>query len=227
MFLRDCHYDGSVCVLYVCWNHWILPSLECPLLSINFYILFFFQTTGPIWSKLGRNILWLVYVFFDFQKYMYSTAQRENAKSTSFQGLSQRGINEKSVCIRGQSAKQHGHDGQNVMSSWGHHGLELLKCRLIMNTTRDCTCNRLFFIITMLGNLNAHWNLFVQLIIWYRFFFSGMAYILFIGYMSTNLVLHTYYLIPTFRLVYIGVFFFSRVDNRLYFYLCMGVSIFI
>ena len=54
---------------------------------------------------------------------IYSTAQRENAKSASFQGLSQRGINKKSVCIRGWSAKQHGHDGQNTMSSRGHHGL--------------------------------------------------------------------------------------------------------
>ena len=31
--------------------------------------------------------------------YIYSTAQTENAKSVSFQGLSQRGINEKSVYI--------------------------------------------------------------------------------------------------------------------------------
>jgi hypothetical protein len=53
----------------------------------------------------------------------YSTAQRENTKSASFQGLLQRRINEKSVCIRGRSAKQHGHDGQNAMSSRGHHGL--------------------------------------------------------------------------------------------------------
>ena len=41
----------------------------------------------------------------------------ENAKSMSYQGLSQHGINEKSVCIRGRSAKQHGHDGQNAISS--------------------------------------------------------------------------------------------------------------
>ena len=47
---------------------------------------------------------------------MYSEVQTENAKSMSYQGLSQRGINEKSVCIRGRSAK-HGHDGQNAMSS--------------------------------------------------------------------------------------------------------------
>ena len=47
----------------------------------------------------------------------YSEAQTENAKSMSYQGLSQRGINEKFVCIRGRSAKQHGHDGQNAMSS--------------------------------------------------------------------------------------------------------------
>ena len=52
---------------------------------------------------------------------MYSEDQTENAKSMSYQGLSQRGINEKSVCIRGRSAKQHGHDGQNAMSSRGHH----------------------------------------------------------------------------------------------------------
>jgi hypothetical protein len=44
-------------------------------------------------------------------------AQTENAKSISYQGLSQRGINEKSVCIRGWSTKKHGHDGENVMSS--------------------------------------------------------------------------------------------------------------
>ena len=47
----------------------------------------------------------------------------ENAKSVSFLGLSQRRINEKSVCIRERFAKQHGHDGQNAMSSRGHHGL--------------------------------------------------------------------------------------------------------
>jgi hypothetical protein len=41
----------------------------------------------------------------------YRAAQMENAKSMSYQGLSQHGINEKSVCIRGRSAKQHGHDG--------------------------------------------------------------------------------------------------------------------
>jgi hypothetical protein len=55
--------------------------------------------------------------------FIYSAAQTENAKSMSYQGLSQRGINEKSVCIRGRSAKQHGHDGQNAMSSRVHHGL--------------------------------------------------------------------------------------------------------
>jgi hypothetical protein len=54
---------------------------------------------------------------------MYSEAQTENAKSMSYQGLSQCGINEKSVCIRGRAAKQHGHDGQNAMSSRVHHGL--------------------------------------------------------------------------------------------------------
>ena len=43
---------------------------------------------------------------------MYSEVQTENAKSMSYEGLSQRGINEKSMCIRGRSAKQHGHDGQ-------------------------------------------------------------------------------------------------------------------
>jgi hypothetical protein len=43
-----------------------------------------------------------------FRWMTYSTAQRENAKTASFQGLSQRGINEKSVCIRGRSMKQHG-----------------------------------------------------------------------------------------------------------------------
>jgi hypothetical protein len=54
---------------------------------------------------------------------MYRAAQTENAKSMSYQGLSQRGINERSVCIRGRSAKQHGHDGQNATSSRVHHGL--------------------------------------------------------------------------------------------------------
>ena len=47
----------------------------------------------------------------------YSEAQTENAKSMSYQGLSQHGINEKFVCIRGRSAKQDGHDRQNAMSS--------------------------------------------------------------------------------------------------------------
>jgi hypothetical protein len=47
---------------------------------------------------------------------MYSAAQTEDTKSMSYQGLLQRGINKKSVCIRGRSAKQHGHDGQNAMS---------------------------------------------------------------------------------------------------------------
>jgi hypothetical protein len=41
----------------------------------------------------------------------------------SYHGLSQRGINEKSVCIHGRSTKQHGHDGQNAMSSRVYHGL--------------------------------------------------------------------------------------------------------
>ena len=53
----------------------------------------------------------------------YRAAQTENAKAMSYQGLSQRGINEKSVCIRGRSTKQHGHDGQNALSSRVHHGL--------------------------------------------------------------------------------------------------------
>jgi hypothetical protein len=57
------------------------------------------------------------------QELIYSAAQTENAKSMSYQGLSQRGINEKSVCICGRSAKQHGHDRQNVMSSRVHNGL--------------------------------------------------------------------------------------------------------
>ena len=43
--------------------------------------------------------------------------KRKTQSPLPYQGLSQRGINEKSVCIRGGSAKQHGHDGQNVMSS--------------------------------------------------------------------------------------------------------------
>jgi hypothetical protein len=49
--------------------------------------------------------------YFLSETLIYSTVQRENAKSVSFQGLSQCGIND--VCIRGRSAKQHGHDGQN------------------------------------------------------------------------------------------------------------------
>ena len=31
-----------------------------------------------------------------------------------------------------------------------------MKCSFIMNTTRDCTCNCLFLVITMLRNLNMH-----------------------------------------------------------------------
>jgi hypothetical protein len=55
-----------------------------------------------------------------------------------------------------------------------------------------------------------------NLIIWYRFFLSGMAYILFIGYMSTHLVLH----ILSNPNISIGLhrcYFFSlsRVDNHL------------
>jgi hypothetical protein len=130
-----------------------------------------------------------------------------------------------------------------------------LKCSFIMNITRDCTCNRLFFVITMLRNLNIHIEIylcslslihnpsrfvfksipqpqvtvyltfqwpssmcalyknrhpyiaivyssssqcFVILICTLKFIcavdtvflLSGMAYILFIGYMSTHLVLH-------------------------------------
>ena len=61
------------------------------------------------WKSIGFHIL--------LRTFKYSTAQRENTKSASFQGLSQHGINEKSVCIRGRSAKQDGHDGQNAMSS--------------------------------------------------------------------------------------------------------------
>jgi hypothetical protein len=42
-------------------------------------------------------IMKMIYDFQDEPSVLYSTAQRENAKSASFQGLSQRGINEKSV----------------------------------------------------------------------------------------------------------------------------------
>ena len=71
----------------------------------------------------------IIFIFYTskckkyFFKSIYRAAQTENAKSMSYQGLSQRGINERSVCIRGRSAKQHGHDGQNAMSSRVHHGL--------------------------------------------------------------------------------------------------------
>jgi hypothetical protein len=61
------------------------------------------------------------------QRVRYSTAQRENAKTASFQGLLQRGINEKSVCMRGRSAKRHGHDGHNVMSSRGHSRIVIIE----------------------------------------------------------------------------------------------------
>jgi hypothetical protein len=44
----------------------------------------------------------------------YSTAQRKNTKSASFQGLSHRVINENSVCIRGLFAKQHEDDGCTI-----------------------------------------------------------------------------------------------------------------
>jgi hypothetical protein len=53
----------------------------------------------------------------------YSTAQTENAKSVSFQGLSQCGINEKFVCIRGRSLKQHGHDRQEIENRHFHMSL--------------------------------------------------------------------------------------------------------
>ena len=69
------------------------------------------------------NIYIYQYIYLLRPSYTYSAAQMENAKSMSYQGLSQRGINEKSVCIRGRSTKQHGHDGQNAMSSRVHHGL--------------------------------------------------------------------------------------------------------
>jgi hypothetical protein len=63
----------------------------------------------------------------------YSEAQTENAKSMSYQGLSQRGINEKSVCIRGWSTKKHGHDGENVMSSRGCKPIEMLGLDIMQN----------------------------------------------------------------------------------------------
>jgi hypothetical protein len=40
-----------------------------------------------------------------------------------------------------------------------------LKCSFIMNITRDCTCNHLFFVITMLCNLNMHIE--IYLCSWY------------------------------------------------------------
>ena len=45
--------------------------------------------------------LWAIGFYFLSETLIYSTAKRENAKSVSFQGLSQRGINEKAVqCLK-------------------------------------------------------------------------------------------------------------------------------
>ena len=65
---------------------------------------FLTKTPPPFYYQNGT------FNHFVLLKRRYRSAQTENAKSMSYQGLSQRGINEKSVCIRGRSAKQHGHD---------------------------------------------------------------------------------------------------------------------
>jgi hypothetical protein len=62
-----------------------------------------------------------------------------------------------------------------------------LKCSFIMNTTRDCTCNRLFLVITMLRNLNMHIEIYLYSWSFDTTFFLEMAYILFIGYRSSIL----------------------------------------
>jgi hypothetical protein len=135
-----------------------------------------------------------------------------------------------------------------------------LKCSFIMNTTHDCTCNRLFFVITMLRNLNMHidiylcrwsfailydfwlpfWYLqtflnlktctYVFMAIFYQgrkyshwliqnpsrfvfksiFYFRGWHTVHFIYRIYEHASCFAYYLIPTFRLVYIGVIFFSH-----------------
>jgi competence transcription factor ComK len=74
--------------------------------TVNTHIFFFGQIKKKT-SRLSLNVR-------KYTSNMYSTAQTVKVKSVSFQGLSQHGINEKSVCIRGRSAKQHGHDGQNA-----------------------------------------------------------------------------------------------------------------
>ena len=70
------------------------------------------------------RVMWITrfVTYLSIAFHIYSIAKRENTKSVSFQGLSQCGINEKSVSIRVRSTK-HGLDGQNAMSSRGHHGL--------------------------------------------------------------------------------------------------------
>jgi hypothetical protein len=83
-----------------------------------------------------------------------------------------------------------------------------LKCSFIINTTHDCTCNRLFFVITMLRNLNMHIE--IYLCSWSFdtvFLLSGIH---FIYRIYEHASCFAYYLIPTFRLVYIGVIFFSH-----------------
>ena len=83
-----------------------------------------------------------------------------------------------------------------------------MTCSFIMNTTRDCTCNRLFFVITMLHNLNMHIE--IYLCSWSfdtAFFRDGIH---FIYRIYEHASCFAYYLIPTFRLVYIGVIFFSH-----------------
>jgi Na+/melibiose symporter-like transporter len=79
-----------------------------------------------------------------------------------------------------------------------------------MNTTRDCTCNRLFLVITMLRNLNMHIEIYLCSWLFDSSFFSGMAYVYFIYRIYEHPSCFAYYVNPTFRLVYIGVIFLSH-----------------
>ena len=79
-----------------------------------------------------------------------------------------------------------------------------------MNTTCDCSGNCLFLVITMLRNLNMHIEIYLCSWSFDSGFFSGMAYVYFIYRIYEHPSCFAYYVNPTFRLVYIGVIFFSH-----------------
>jgi hypothetical protein len=64
---------------------WGIDITWCLSSSLSVYILIFFsETTKPIATKLGRNVLWLVpntgYVFFVDQKYIKETQRTKGVK---------------------------------------------------------------------------------------------------------------------------------------------------